>query len=326
MLKLIQSESCFERHIVILLLLCLVDVIALFLNVNLPLSILYGPLLYLGFKSAVGSRPAYAYLHILPFLLFLFAYVLIHLGERLYVNWVQAFKQYYLVIYNIVLPISLSLYSAGLFFSYNKSNVVSPSKEKGVQKMYLISIFLILLSALLLIRVIWPEIGFDYSLIVCSFLVVIISIISYHLLLSIYQNSLDSTPKNIDRKYLYNGIGEEEFKIKLQTCLVETKLYLNADLTLDMLAEKVAIPKHHLSYFLNTYIGKSFYQLIAEYRIIHAKNRLNVDMFITIETLAYECGFNSKTTLNKYFKKSTGFAPSQYRSGIVTKQLSLKAI
>lgn len=326
MLKLIQSESCFERHIVILLLLCLVDIIALFLNINLPLSILYGPLLYLGFKSANGFPPAYAYLHILPFLLFLFAYVLIQLGQQLYVNWVYVFKQYYKVIYDVALPISLSLYSIVLFFSYNKSNVADPSKEKGLQKMHLISIFVILLSALLFIKIIWPLIAFDYSLIIRGFLVVIISIISYYLLLSIYQNYLDSTPKSIEKKYLYNGIGEEEFRTKLQTCLVETKLYLNADLTLDMLAEKIAVPKHHLSYFLNTHIGKSFYQLIAEYRITHAKNILNEDIFITIETLAYECGFNSKTTLNKYFKKSTGFSPSQYRSGILSKQLSLKAI
>ncbi len=51
---------------------------------------------------------------------------------------------------------------------------------------------------------------------------------------------------------------------------------------------------------------------------------MNEDNAITIESLAYECGFNSKTTLNKYFKELTGLVPSQYRLHIISKQLSLR--
>jgi len=34
---------------------------------------------------------------------------------------------------------------------------------------------------------------------------------------------------------------------------------------------------------------------------------------LKIESLAYSCGFNSKTSFNKYFKEKTGFTPSEYQ-------------
>ena len=65
-------------------------------------------------------------------------------------------------------------------------------------------------------------------------------------------------------------------------------------------------------------MGKSFYVLVSEYRINYAKEILKEDNNITIESLAYECGFNSKSTFNKYFKEQTGYSPSEYRSSFFT--------
>ncbi|PLX12240.1 MAG: hypothetical protein C0597_13735 [Marinilabiliales bacterium] len=39
----------------------------------------------------------------------------------------------------------------------------------------------------------------------------------------------------------------------------------------------------------------------------------------TLLSLAYECGFNSKSSFNRYFKKSTGVTPSQYFAQITNK-------
>ena len=64
-------------------------------------------------------------------------------------------------------------------------------------------------------------------------------------------------------------------------------------------------------------MGKNFYQVVSEYRIKHAEELLKEDVNITIETLSYECGFNSKSTFNKYFKEYTGYSPSEYRESVL---------
>lgn len=326
MLKLIESKNYFERYIVVMLFFCLVDVVALFLNIRLPLGILYGPLLYLGFKSVVGSYSSYAYLHILPFLLFLFVYIFVHLGEQFSVFWISNFHQSYHEIYNLILPISLLLYGSIILLSNRINRAEDLFVQKGMEGIRSVSVASIVLSCFLVIRIIWFENNFsgNFDLASYSFLGISIFILSHYLFFLGSQSLHRNTTIEDGKKEFLEDMSVDELKMKLHECLDDTKLFLNADLTLDILAEKTNLSKHQLSYFLNRYIGKNFYQLLAEYRIAYAKKRLSEDMSITIETLAYECGFNSKTTLNKYFKVFTGFAPSQYRSGIISKQPSLR--
>jgi len=96
--------------------------------------------------------------------------------------------------------------------------------------------------------------------------------------------------------------------------LEKDRPYLDMDLTFDQLSEETGIGKHHLSYVLNQHLNTNFYQLI---------NYRRVDYFLEhiheIETegksileLAFESGFNSKSTFNKYFKLHTGTSPSDY--------------
>ncbi|RWX03891.1 AraC family transcriptional regulator [Flavobacterium cerinum] len=326
MLKLIESKNYFERYIVIILFFCLVDVVALFFNIKLPLGILYSPLVYLAFKSVIGGHTSYSYLHILPFFVFLFAYVFVHLGKQFSVNWISNFHEYYDKSYNMVLPVSLLSYATVIILSSKKNDTEDPLKEIGINKIRLISIASIVLSTLLVVRIIWYKINFsiDFDLAVYSFLGAVFFILFHYLFFSNYQSLQVASSVKAEKKQLFGGMDEDAFRKQLHECLEDTKLYLNTGLTLDVLAGKTNLSKHQLSHFLNTYMGKNFYQLIAEYRIAYAKKRLDEDTLITIETLAYECGFNSKTTLNKYFKESTGFAPSQYRYGIISKQLSLR--
>ncbi|MFT6855173.1 MAG: adenylate cyclase, partial [Cyclobacteriaceae bacterium] len=60
--------------------------------------------------------------------------------------------------------------------------------------------------------------------------------------------------------------------------------------------------------------GKNYNEFINQYRIeafkLNAKAAKNANL--TIEGLAYESGFNSKTVFNTYFKKETGLTPKQF--------------
>jgi adenylate cyclase len=113
---------------------------------------------------------------------------------------------------------------------------------------------------------------------------------------------------NVDLDYA------EEMKGKLHDKIVEHELYLNPALNLSDLAESVEITTAQLSQILNEYIGKNFYDFVNSYRLDYFL-RLYKDpknKQFTLLSLAYESGFNSKTTFNTFFKKTLGKSPSVY--------------
>lgn len=101
---------------------------------------------------------------------------------------------------------------------------------------------------------------------------------------------------------------------KLFSHLSAARPFLNPNLSLRSLASELDIHPNHLSWFLNNSIGKNFNEFINHYRIetfkTIAKDPGNAHL--TIEGLAYESGFNSKTVFNNYFKKETGLTPKQF--------------
>ncbi len=94
----------------------------------------------------------------------------------------------------------------------------------------------------------------------------------------------------------------------------ENKPYLNPDLSLRDLASQIDIHPNHLSWILNNSIGKNFNEFINQYRIEAFKSnaKAHENKNLTIEGLAYESGFNSKTVFNTYFKRETGLTPRQF--------------
>nr|WP_321236219.1 AraC family transcriptional regulator [uncultured Psychroserpens sp.] len=91
--------------------------------------------------------------------------------------------------------------------------------------------------------------------------------------------------------------------------------YLNSELTLRRLAEELEMHPNTLSNIINEGLDKSFSDFINEYRIKAVINRLEDSDYanITLLGIAYDCGFNSKTTFNRVFKKTTGKTPLQYK-------------
>ncbi|HVI44056.1 MAG TPA: helix-turn-helix domain-containing protein [Chitinophaga sp.] len=102
----------------------------------------------------------------------------------------------------------------------------------------------------------------------------------------------------------------------LEVHLSSTKIFTDADLNLDKLAQAVGISKYHISETLNCYASRSFYQYINEWRIRRAAEQLRFmaekSLPVNILTLAYDCGFKAKSSFNLYFKKITGVTPTEY--------------
>lgn len=105
----------------------------------------------------------------------------------------------------------------------------------------------------------------------------------------------------------------DEYEHKLHYLFREKKNYLDPDLSLQSLAKELKIPKHHLTQLFSIRIGKNFYQYINVFRVEHACQLICKTESGTLETLAFESGFNSKATFNRYFKTIMGCTPSEYR-------------
>lgn len=106
---------------------------------------------------------------------------------------------------------------------------------------------------------------------------------------------------------------------KLNRFMETEKPYVNSELTLDMLSEVTEIPPRHLSKVLNEGLKQNFFDYINRYRVEEAKTLLKSSMcqHYTILAVAFEAGFNSKSTFNLIFKKYTQKTPSQYRKLIL---------
>ncbi|MEJ2041941.1 MAG: helix-turn-helix domain-containing protein [Reinekea sp.] len=100
----------------------------------------------------------------------------------------------------------------------------------------------------------------------------------------------------------------------LEGYMQQHKPYLNANLTLVQLAQRMAVPGRELSGYINQRLNCNFSDYIANWRIEEAKQLLiDAPDQAIIETL-YACGFNSKSVFNTHFKKRTGMTPSQWRN------------
>lgn len=96
------------------------------------------------------------------------------------------------------------------------------------------------------------------------------------------------------------------------------KLFLNANLSLNSLAESVNLHPNKLSFIINDQTGKNFNEFINNFRLEYFKTIAKSKEFgnMTILGLAYESGFNSKTVFNAYFKKVEGITPGAWMKSI----------
>lgn len=111
-----------------------------------------------------------------------------------------------------------------------------------------------------------------------------------------------------------NGNHQELFE-KLNVCLEKEKPFLQSNLTMKDLALQLNTNTHYLSEVINQRFGSNFAGLINEYRIREACRLLASDKAnqFTIEGIAREAGFNSKSAFNNAFKSVTGLTPSYYK-------------
>ncbi len=96
----------------------------------------------------------------------------------------------------------------------------------------------------------------------------------------------------------------------------DRKAYLHPQLTLKEFSNLCDLPPRIVSKHINVSQGTSFIDFVNSYRVDDVKkNLVSPDNdHLTLEAIAYDSGFNSKSTFNRIFKKFVGVSPSQFRN------------
>lgn len=128
----------------------------------------------------------------------------------------------------------------------------------------------------------------------------------------------DDEKKKGSRKYKYFDLSQEsteKYLNKIQSLMHEEKPYLRSELLLGDLADELDFSPRLLSQLINDELQLNFYAFINQYRINEAKRLLsNKDtQKYTILSIAFDSGFNSKSSFNTVFKQYTKMTPSHYR-------------
>ena len=122
-------------------------------------------------------------------------------------------------------------------------------------------------------------------------------------------------------KYAKSGLRKEqaeEYLTRLLNFMDEEKPYLDGDMTIHHLSQKTGIPRHYITEVLNEKYGRNFFTFVNEYRVKEVISRINDPKYqhYTILAIAFDAGFNSKSTFNTIFKAYTGKTPSEYRNNL----------
>ena len=120
------------------------------------------------------------------------------------------------------------------------------------------------------------------------------------------------------KKYGKSNLTPERAEVYLKKLLHVMKTerpYVDGELTLQKLADRLSIPVNHLSQIINERLSQNFFDFINSYRVKEAQELL-VDAakkHYTVIAIAEEVGFSSKSAFNAVFKKHVNMTPSEFR-------------
>ena len=239
--------------------------------------------------------------------------------------WYQILGFLYMVYYLVQ---SLILYRKYTFLTFNTVSFADTMTFVWAKR------FLLEFIALVVIRMLffvlnpeWDEFGrkFWYYL--------TFSILFYYITISGYLNSVRSktsfsdwqatssdTPAETQRLSIEVKIQNDPlpdlqaWKEKVEHLMLADKLYENPELTISDLAERLDTHSKRVSQVINQGFGLNFNDFVNKYRVnaLIKKFEQGESSLVTFLGLALECGFNSKSTFNRAFKRETGESPKDF--------------
>jgi AraC-like DNA-binding protein len=295
----------------------------------------YGPLLYLYVKFMTHPEMKFNALNLLHFIPFaIFFTVSVIFRTRPVVDDLTAFFESdrlisLRIIYSTCFFLSITSYSILAFIEIRKhqsklkdlvsytSGVITLNWLKIISiSFYSGYIIFFILGGL---NIIGNYIPFDPYYVIFGFIALFSFVFGFY---GIRQSMIDIIPGEIKKeteKYSRSGLKDhqaDEYLKKLIDYVERNKPFLDPGLNIYTLSKMTGIPRHHITQVLNENYKRNFFTFINEYRVKEVIERFSDRKFdhFTILAIAFDSGFNSKTTFNSIFKTITGTTPSEFRS------------
>lgn len=321
---------------------------------GLPLNFLIAPCSYLYVRAVLYNEKKFQkrdLIHLIPFVIVFINYIpfyLLPVNEKVTVirnslnYWPDTFKyqagflpENFSILFRLILASIYLVLQWNLILSYKKIH-----KESSIQiqisnvlkwlKLFTITstvIFFGIIGFMLTVFFL-PSYYNDYILMQIPSLLVSVGFFVMAAYLLTHPEVLSGLPfvkyKEVpsdvvnDKSYMLPYINED-YKHEMEKIVqfFETeKPYLNKELNISQVSVALDIPSRELSFIINNHFGQRFTDFLNKYRIEHITKKINKEYLsnFTIEAIASEAGFASKSTFNLAFKKYHQCTPSEYFS------------
>lgn len=317
------------------------------INFYISLLLLNGPFLYVYIKSLTDTNfqlNAKVFLHLIPFIIFNFYLIYFFENKEILKNSCSIHGTtelklpmfYMFFLYIIAFSVPVYIIKMILLIKKHKkivSNNFSDTEKKTLVWMrdlmvILFIIWLILVSIIYIHHVLlYFTDSFCVNGLFLTFSALIILIGYYGLgqpvIFTKQSVFIIDDNKAREKTYSSNFLKQEDvelYKETLDSFMNNNKPFLNNKITLTQLAAEININPNYLSRIINENYNQNFCDYINHYRINEFIKRLSDNKYknYSLIAIAFDCGFNSKTTFNRFFKKVTKLTPSEYKNQYYT--------
>lgn len=307
-----------------------------FLGFEIPMPLLHGPFLFL-YTTSFITQPAKTrkrLLHFIPFtlaLLSIIPFFLLSSEEKIqvYRNEGESYALLTSIIFIsiIISGVTYSLLSLRYLLNYKRKIKDNYSYTEKINLQWLFNLIIGL-------GCIWIFVFFAEDEYIFSSVVLYVLFIGYFGIkqVGIFTNqppvgnlmalkSIETPHVTLTHsenlKYEKSSLTDHQLEAihgELVQLMRQKKLYLTPELTLSIVSQALDIHPNTLSQVINRAEQKNFFDYINTLRVAEFKVRAAIpeNQKYTLLSLAHECGFNSKTSFNRNFKKITGKSPSEY--------------
>jgi AraC-like DNA-binding protein len=298
----------------------------------------YGPLMYLYVRFMTKPETKFNWfllMHFIPFAVF-FVVSVIFRTEPL----VRDLRNFFIndklislrIIYGTCFFLSITVYSTLAFIEIGRhqrnlknlvsytSGVITLNWLKIISVSFYLAYFILFILGGL--NMFGNFIPFDPYFVIFGFITIFSFVFSFYSIRQpvIFDRELNPVhdEKKNGEKYLKSGLKEfqaRDYLAKLISYVESNKPYLDRDLSIYDLSKATGIPRHYITQILNEKHKKNLYTFVNEYRVKEVIERFSDPKYnnYTILAIAFDAGFNSKTTFNAIFKNQTGLTPSEFR-------------
>ncbi len=212
----------------------------------------------------------------------------------------------------IGMAVVLIIYGKDIKSVTTKLKEISPKDSSlHILKLWFIFIPFILLTTLWFFDSVMNYPVYPAIQIILSLLLFALAYIGY------FNPSFFTIPATLNKKTFreeYSHFNDEKELKKLEELFSHKKIFTQTKLTLEELANELALPPRYLSGLIKTYHSSDFRKFVNSYRVneVIAQIKDGQAANKTLLAIAMDSGFNSKSTFNETFKNLTGKNPSDY--------------